>query len=97
MTFLFTPEGEGLLFERFIIQCLNLLKSILTCAEYKTRKPVDPDRTSLKTAVAEAQRIKNEFFQNEILAEICRKLITHYFLLNREDLLLWDSDPETFG
>lgn len=98
VTFLFTQEGEGLLFERFIIQCLNLIKGILICAEYKTRKLVDhPDRTTLKNAAIEANRFKSEFFTNEMLAEICMKLITHYFLLTREDLLLWDSDPESFG
>lgn len=98
VTFLFTQEGEGLLFERFIIQCLNLIKGILICAEYKTQKLLDhPDRTTMKNAVLEADRIRAEFFTNEMLAEICMKLITHYFLLSREDLLLWDSDPESFG
>jgi len=28
---------------------------------------------------------------------MCRKLVTHYFLLTRDDLELWDSDPESFG
>ncbi|KAL0270682.1 UNVERIFIED_CONTAM: hypothetical protein PYX00_008008 [Menopon gallinae] len=36
-----------------------------------------------------------EKFPN-ILAIVCRKLITHYFLLTREDLELWDSNPEGF-
>lgn len=34
----FTVEGEELLFERFLIQCLNLLKGILLCPEYKPAK-----------------------------------------------------------
>lgn len=28
---------------------------------------------------------------------MCRKLVTHYFLLTHDDLELWDSDPESFG
>lgn len=37
------------------------------------------------------------FFAANTLTEMCRKLVTHYFLLTREDLELWDSDPESFG
>jgi len=37
----FTPSGESVLFERFIIQCLNLIKGILLCAEYKPAKVVE--------------------------------------------------------
>lgn len=37
----FTPDGEPLLFERFLIQCLNLLKGILMCPEYKPAKIVE--------------------------------------------------------
>jgi hypothetical protein len=39
--YVFTPTGESLLFERFIIQCLNLIKGILLCAEYKPAKVVE--------------------------------------------------------
>lgn len=28
---------------------------------------------------------------------MCRKLVSHYFLLTREDLELWDTDPESFA
>lgn len=94
VTFLFTPAGEGLLFERFIIQCLNLVKGILMCAEYKPPKFVEEAR---ETATMEAHRIKIDFFQTDILAGICRKLVTHYFLLTVDDLQLWDADPESFG
>jgi hypothetical protein len=37
------------------------------------------------------------FFTADTLTEMCRKLVTHYFLLTRDDLELWDSDPESFG
>jgi hypothetical protein len=39
--YVFTPTGKPLLFERFIIQCLNLIKGILLCAEYKPAKVVE--------------------------------------------------------
>lgn len=33
--YLFTDEGLIFLFERFVIQCFNLIKNILLCAEYR--------------------------------------------------------------
>lgn len=44
-----------------------------------------------------AHEIKMTFFTANTLTEMCRKLVTHYFLLTRDDLELWDSDPESFG
>jgi hypothetical protein len=44
-----------------------------------------------------AHEIKMAFFTADTLTEICRKLVTHYFLLTYDDLELWDSDPESFG
>ena len=37
------------------------------------------------------------FFRVEILTEICRRLVGHYFLLTQEELQIWDSDPEEFS
>jgi len=39
--YVFTPTGRSLLFERFTIQCFNLIKGILLCAEYKPAKVVE--------------------------------------------------------
>lgn len=44
-----------------------------------------------------AYQLKQEFFTPETLNEICKRLVTHYFLLTPADLELWDSDPENFG
>lgn len=38
----FTEQGMALLYERFTIQCLNILKGILQCVEYKVSKLEDP-------------------------------------------------------
>ncbi|KAB7497155.1 Importin-11 [Armadillidium nasatum] len=91
--YIFTPAGEGLLFERFIVQCMNLLKGILVCAEYKPSKIIE-DTVSSETL--EAFKIKSDFFTNSVLVGVCNKLISHYFPLNQDDLKLWDSDPEEF-
>lgn len=91
--FVFTPAGEGLIFERFIVQCLNLIKAILLCPEYKPCKVIEDTKDP---QTLEAYRIKLDFFSSSVLPEICHKLISHYFLLTQEDLEVWDSDPEGF-
>jgi len=45
----------------------------------------------------EAHKIKTAFFTYPTLMEICRRLVTHYFLLTDEELMMWEEDPESFG
>lgn len=92
--YLFTSDGSHLLYERFIIQCFNLIKGILLCSEYKPPKIIEMTK---EPETLRAHQIKMGFFQPNILAEICRKLVSHYFLLKQDDLELWDADPETFA
>lgn len=92
VSFLFTEHRDGFLFEKFIVQSMNLLKALIQ--QYKISNRAEHPKS---LGILEANRIKTEFFQPNILAIVCRKLITHYFLLTREDLELWDSDPEGFG
>ncbi|CAG9791056.1 unnamed protein product [Diatraea saccharalis] len=40
----FTEQGMALIYERFTIQCLNIVKGILQCAEYRLPKGVEPVR-----------------------------------------------------
>lgn len=44
----------------------------------------------------EANRIITEFFTCDTLSEICRRLVSDYFLLTTDDLTTWDADPEEF-
>lgn len=45
----------------------------------------------------EAHKVKSEFFTSQVLLEIGNHLVSHYFLLTNEDLLMWEEDPEGFG
>lgn len=91
--YLFTPAGSHFIYERFIIQCFNLINKILSCVEYKPAKI--PEMTK-EPETSRAHQIKMAFFQESTLTEICRKLVTHYFLLTQDELDMWDADPETF-
>lgn len=82
----------GLLYERFTVNCFNLMKNILLCDTYRPGKH-DPEPDSIKM---QAQKIKTAFFSFDTLREICHRLISQYFLLNHEDLSTWDTDPEEF-
>lgn len=41
VSYVFTPAGEGVTFERFIVQCMNLIKMILKNDAYKPSKNID--------------------------------------------------------
>lgn len=109
MFYAFTPEGVVQVYERFIIQCLNIIKGVVMCVEYKSSKNnlggnsyiIDILSSFLTQCyfsdTCQAAEIKEKFFTPNILTEICNKLVTHYFLLTSEDLSVWDSDPESFS
>ncbi|KAK8782150.1 hypothetical protein V5799_016510 [Amblyomma americanum] len=90
----FTEAGEGLLFERFIVQSLNLIKAIVSCAEYSPSKLPDDVQDP---ATLEAAQVKMTFFTYSTVTEMCRRLVLHYFLLTEEELATWDTDPEGFA
>ncbi|KAG7205080.1 hypothetical protein KM043_005455 [Ampulex compressa] len=89
----FTEAGQALTFERFIIQCLNVVKSILLSTYYKPAKVIEETKHPL---TLRAHHLMQEFFTPQTLTEICSRLVTHYFLLTPADLELWDTDPENF-
>ncbi|NXS61659.1 IPO11 protein, partial [Brachypteracias leptosomus] len=92
VSYVFTEAGEGIVFERFIVQCMNLIKMIVKNYAYKPSKNIeDSSRETL-----EAHKIKTLFFTYPTLTEICRRLVTHYFLLTKEELTMWEEDPEGF-
>ncbi|XP_062984095.1 importin-11 [Elgaria multicarinata webbii] len=92
VSYVFTEAGEGVVFERFIVQCMNLIKMIVKNYAYKPSKNME--ESSPETL--EAHKIKASFFTYPTLTEICRRLVTQYFLLTEEELTMWEEDPEGF-
>uniref|UniRef100_A0A8C3JXG4 Importin-11 n=1 Tax=Calidris pygmaea TaxID=425635 RepID=A0A8C3JXG4_9CHAR len=92
VSYVFTEAGEGIVFERFIVQCMNLIKMIVKNYAYKPSKNVEDSSPE----TLEAHKIKTAFFTYPTLMEICRRLVTHYFLLTKEELTMWEEDPEGF-
>ncbi|XP_076021290.1 importin-11 isoform X1 [Genypterus blacodes] len=89
----FTPAGDGVTFERFIVQCMSLIKMILKNDAYKPAKNIEDS----KPESLEAHKIKTAFFTHPTLTEIGRRLVSHYFLLTEEELAMWEEDPESFA
>uniref|UniRef100_A0A8C4S9Z7 Importin-11 n=1 Tax=Erpetoichthys calabaricus TaxID=27687 RepID=A0A8C4S9Z7_ERPCA len=93
VSYVFTEAGKGILFERFIVQCMNLIKMIVKADSYKPAKNIEDSNSE----TLEAHKIKTSFFTYPTLTEICRRLVSHYFLLTGEELAMWDEDPESFA
>ncbi|KAM6109186.1 importin-11 [Phoenicopterus ruber ruber] len=92
VSYVFTEAGEGIVFERFIVQCMNLIKMIVKNYAYKPSKNIEDSSPE----TLEAHKIKTAFFTYPTLMEICRRLVSHYFLLTKEELTMWEEDPEGF-
>uniref|UniRef100_A0A182XWD3 Importin N-terminal domain-containing protein n=2 Tax=Anopheles stephensi TaxID=30069 RepID=A0A182XWD3_ANOST len=96
-------EGTNLIFEdnvitfpNFAIQCLCLLKGILS--PNTVRLDLLP-RASNQLAGEAKERVnsaKGDFFTPERLSYIFEKLIMHYFLLTPDEFEQWDTDPEAY-
>uniref|UniRef100_A0AAQ4RYC2 Importin-11 n=1 Tax=Gasterosteus aculeatus aculeatus TaxID=481459 RepID=A0AAQ4RYC2_GASAC len=97
VSYLFTPAGEGVTFERFTVQCMNLIKLIVKNDAYKPSKNIDGRMGDSKPESLEAHKIKTAFFTHPTLTEIGRRLVSHYFLLTEEELAMWEEDPESFA
>uniref|UniRef100_A0A673H6J0 Importin-11 n=1 Tax=Sinocyclocheilus rhinocerous TaxID=307959 RepID=A0A673H6J0_9TELE len=99
VSYVFTEAGEGVVFERFIVQCMNLIKMIVKNDAYKPAKNIEDS----KPESLEAHKIKTAFFTHQTLTEIGRRLtliypnIDKYFLLTEEELTMWEEDPESFA
>uniref|UniRef100_A0A3B3TBZ9 Importin-11 n=1 Tax=Paramormyrops kingsleyae TaxID=1676925 RepID=A0A3B3TBZ9_9TELE len=93
VSYVFTEVGEGVVFERFIVQCMNLVKMIVKNDAYKPAKNIEDS----KPESLEAHKIKMAFFTHPTLTEIGRRLVSHYFLLTEEELAMWEEDPESFA
>ncbi|XP_070791965.1 importin-11 [Pituophis catenifer annectens] len=92
VSYVFTEAGDGVVFERFIVQCMNLIKMIVKNYAYKPSKNIEDSSPE----TLEAHKIKASFFTYPTLTEICRRLVTQYFLLTEEELTMWEEDPEGF-
>uniref|UniRef100_A0A672QD37 Importin-11 n=1 Tax=Sinocyclocheilus grahami TaxID=75366 RepID=A0A672QD37_SINGR len=93
VSYVFTEAGEGVVFERFIVQCMNLIKMIVKNDAYKPAKNIEDS----KPESLEAHKIKTAFFTHQTLTEIGRRLVSKYFLLTEEELTMWEEDPESFA
>ncbi|XP_047679102.1 importin-11 [Tachysurus fulvidraco] len=93
VSYVFTEQGVGLIFERFIVQCMNLIKMIIKNDAYRPAKNMEDSRAES----LEAHRIKSSFFTHSTLTEICKRLVSKYFLLTQEELSMWEEDPESFA
>ncbi|XP_053557296.1 importin-11 [Bombina bombina] len=91
--YVFTEAGDGIVFERFIVQCMRLIKMIVKNDSYKPSKNFEES----KPETISAHQIKMSFFTYSTLTEICGRLVTHYFRLSEEDLAMWEEDPEGFA
>lgn len=95
-TFVFTPDNQGQLFERFVIQVLNLFSQILRCEDYSPPETIRLSEVSPPPQVMEAHQAKLTFFKASACQAMLERLVCHFMLLSDEELRDWEEDPEDF-
>ena len=75
--------------ERFIIQCMILIKNIIECNEYSE------EYSQLQESV-DSQAIIKQFFSLSALTNLCKAIIVRHMPLTISNLEDWSSDPENF-
>ncbi|XP_065837165.1 importin-11-like [Oscarella lobularis] len=93
--FAFNEAFSGLLFERFLVNCLVLMKNILDCDHY--RPPKDKNEAPPNPLVIQAFQVKLAYFNYSSLVDLCHRLVTRYLPLTQEELDDWDCNPEDFA
>ncbi|ESO08101.1 hypothetical protein HELRODRAFT_190889 [Helobdella robusta] len=84
-----------LVFERFLINMMNLMKDVLKCEKYKVYRTSNEDQQKNRLSLM-VQNVKINFFTIEMLRQLVEMLLLQYFLLKNDELHCWDSDPESF-
>lgn len=74
--FLFHAENRILLFDSFVVQCLNLVKGIVLCAEYKPAKVIEGESnvSGLKFTIY-------EFVQLSAIPELAYPIVTYHLTM----------------
>jgi hypothetical protein len=96
-TSLIEPAHEGQLYERFVIQSLNLLRQIVQCEDYSLPTNLRLSESSPPPQVIEAQQAKLNFFKASTCQAIMERLICHFMPLSGQELQRWEDDPEEFA
>jgi len=78
--------------ERFLVQCMLFVNSILDCKEYE----IEAEMKDPSPAQVEANRIVNTVFSKDLVKNLCYVLITKIFPMNQNNLEEWEVNPEDY-
>lgn len=84
ISYVFTSAGTGKLYDKFLIQCLKLLRQVLKCEDYLM--PTNLLSCVPPHEVMQAQLIRTSIFRSAVLQEMIQQLIMTYFMLNEQDM-----------
>jgi hypothetical protein len=96
-TTIIEPRDEGQLYERFIIQAMNLLKQIIKCEDYDLPTNLQLSKSVPPPQVMDAQQAKLAFFKASTCQTILQRLVCHYMPLSQQELQNWEDDAEEFA
>ncbi|XP_019852787.1 PREDICTED: importin-11-like isoform X2 [Amphimedon queenslandica] len=93
---IFNLEKRVLLYEKYTVYGLNMLKCILKCEDYAIPSARGTGEVFVPVQVLQAQKSLSDFFNDERLRMILEQIVTNFMLLTSEDIEMWNESPEEY-
>ncbi|EAL67621.1 hypothetical protein DDB_G0279693 [Dictyostelium discoideum AX4] len=98
-------------YQSVMTQSLNFLKQVIDCSSYQgdyldseTDEKQSISNLAIKSggkingngSIQIAQQTIKQFFNKELLSELLKALVSHYLIINREEVERWEDSPEEY-
>ncbi|KAN0032182.1 hypothetical protein ACTFIV_006059 [Dictyostelium citrinum] len=97
-------------YKSVMTQSLNFLKQVIDCSSYQgdyldSETDEKQSISNLATkggkingngSIQMAQQTIKQFFNKELLSELLKALVSHYLIINREEVERWEDSPEEY-
>ncbi|CAG8528258.1 11592_t:CDS:10 [Ambispora leptoticha] len=85
-----STNSSPMQFEKFFVQALLLIKGVIKKSAYN-QNPRGIDKSKIAAAI---KTVDNEFLTPEFITSCAEILISRFLILTKEDLNMWEEDPE---
>ncbi|KAN0050099.1 hypothetical protein ACTA71_003200 [Dictyostelium dimigraforme] len=96
-------------YQSVMTQSLNFLKQVIDCSSYQgDYLDLETDEKQSISSLANkgkingngsiqiAQQTIKQFFNKELLGELLKALVSHYLIINKEEVERWEDSPEEY-
>ncbi|KAJ3279966.1 Importin-11 [Borealophlyctis nickersoniae] len=88
----YVPGSADVMYERYIVQALILVKNLLKNSEFNV-----VSKSELEHQMGRVREIlSTQLITPPFATTVCQTLVSRYLVLSKDDLDMWEDDPEAF-